>query len=195
MLHLPRVWRPPAYQRTPLSNSAVESLLVQPHLAPRSTRDLNRTLVAGVLVLLQLAALPLLVGALTYLLTRNAAVTLLAGPLVFLPLALFLAFSQVHWLKLDASGVTFGRHVGRPKRLRWEQITSIRPARASEVVRQGWLWPALRPRDATRSLTAEGHYRIEWNQQFCFFPPEDEHAFRTAVQHWAPGVLSSTWSA
>ncbi len=168
----------------------MEPVLIRPQLTSRGTRDLNRSLLAGGLVLLQLLAPPLLVGSLTYLLTRSAIWAQLAGIAAFLPLALSVALHAVGWLKLDSSGITFGRRLGTPKRLRWDQITEIRPATPSEVIRQGWLWPALWPREATRSLTSEGHYRIQWDQQFCFFPPADEHAFRSAVERWAPGVLS-----
>jgi hypothetical protein len=173
----------------------VEHVLIRPQLAPQGARDLNRSVLAGGFVLLQLLGLPVLVGSVVYLLAENGFWALLAGYAAFLLLALYVGLHAVGWLKLDSSGITFGRRLGTPKLLRWDQITEIRPATSAEVVRHGWLWPALRPREATRSLTSEGHYRIKWDQQFCFFPPADEHAFRAAVERWAPGVLSSAHSA
>jgi hypothetical protein len=167
-----------------------ETILIRPRIAPRGSRDLRRSILPSVVVLAQIVALPLLVGSLIHLSTRSAKWALVGGYVVFLALALYVGLQSVGWLKLDSAGITFGRRIGTPGRLRWDRITGIRPATPSEVIRQGWLWPALRPREATRCLSPDGHYRIEWDRQFCFFPPEDEAAFRAAVERWAPGVLA-----
>jgi hypothetical protein len=168
----------------------VDSLLIRPQITPRSTRDLNRTVLTGGLVILQLIALMGLVAVLSYVVARDWMWALPAASIAIASVAVVVGFSQVHWLRLDASGMTFGRRLGTPRHLGWERITSIRPASSAEVIRQGWLWPVLPPREATRSLTSEGHYRIAWDRRFCFFPPLDEHAFRSAVERWAPGVLA-----
>lgn len=98
----------------------------------------------------------------------------------------FLAFLAIYgvcmmfavWsLRLDTQGIEFCRLLGRPKFLRWDEITSIRTAARKEVVKDGWLWPLFPPREMTACLSARDHVRFEWDSGFCFFPPKDADQF------------------
>ncbi|HEY6563874.1 MAG TPA: hypothetical protein VIY86_05225, partial [Pirellulaceae bacterium] len=102
---------------------------------------------------------------------------------VDLALLAFLAIYGVYvmfavWsLRLDTRGIEFRRFLGRPKFLRWDEMTSIRPATRTEVVKDGWLWPLFPAREMTACLSARDHVRFEWDSGFCFFPPKDADAF------------------
>jgi hypothetical protein len=80
-------------------------------------------------------------------------------------------------LRLDTRGIEFRRLLGTPKFLRWDEITSIRPATRMEVVKDGWLWPLFPAREMTACLSARDHIRFEFDSGFCFFPPEDADEF------------------
>jgi hypothetical protein len=97
---------------------------------------------------------------------------------------------MVSRLSIDGAGVAFKRSLGQPRFLRWSDIQSIRPAPRREVFLQGWLrpWPTREP---TRTMSAYGHYRIEWTGGFLFFPPKDPALFQRAVGKFAPNVLRS----
>jgi len=120
------------------------------------------------------------------------AVILLSLPVAWCALWLALVFglhvvdllNTVRRLELSPSGIRFVRPLGQPKFLSWEQITRIRPASRREVIIQGWLWPPfpLLPRAATRAMTSLGHYRIEWDAGFCFFPPSEEQTFVDTIR-------------
>ena len=177
----------------------MESVLLRPHLNTRSTADLNRTFRAGALLMLELLALPLLVAAAVYTVSRSTVLALVGGIVVFYPLSMVLSIvvtlSTVHWLRIDAAGLTFGRALGRHRRLPWGSITEIAPAPADEVVRRGWLWPPVPPREATRSMSAEGHFRIRTRERVLYYPPADEAALRAAIERWQPRLLVRSASA
>ena len=68
-------------------------------------------------------------------------------------------------------------------------MADIRPASPGEVIREGWLWPPVPPREPTNSWTSEGHYRVTLRSGFRFFPPEEDAEFRAAIARWAPHLL------
>lgn len=160
-------------------------VVVSPRMAPEDRVDLL-VFAAGV------AALLVPASALVWLLSGlvGSVVAFLILNLVLLPVAL----RTVGRLRIDQAGIRFGRRAGRPAFLPWNSIRSIRPASRREVVLRGWLLPPIPPREATRSMTSVGHYRIEWEGGYTFYPPLEELAFRSAVERWAsPGVVG--WAA
>jgi hypothetical protein len=152
----------------------MDDLTIRPSLAPRSIADALIT-----------AGLLLVIGTLAWLLCFEVAPRIGAPPLLmmYVPLlgALLIRARAVGSLRLNAEGVRFVRRWGSPGLVPWERIRIIRPASRWEVIWQGWLQTPLNPREATTTMSSEGHYRIEWDTGVAFFPPVDEGAFRQAV--------------
>jgi hypothetical protein len=152
----------------------MDDLTIRPSLAPRGIADALITI-----------GLLLVVGVLLWLLVFRVAPRLGASPLLMLYLpplvALLIRARAVGSLRLNAEGIRFVRQFGSPGLVPWERIRIIRPAGRWEVIWQGWLRTPLNPREATTTMSSEGHYRIEWDTGVAFFPPLDEGAFREAV--------------
>jgi hypothetical protein len=162
----------PAFSMSQSSELAwMKRTLISPAGSPRDARDAGLTIVCGLLLLLFIAAAVLLPATIAWLLTERTSLAYLAGMIIFVGLIWSLINTVVHWLKIDAFGLTFGRRAGGPRHLAWEEIRSITPASRREVVLHGWLWPPFRPREATRCQSSLGHYRIEYAGGYCFFPP------------------------
>lgn len=152
----------------------MDDLTIRPSLAPRSIADALIT-----------TGLVLVVGGLVWLLAFGVAPRIGASPLImiYVPLlgALLIRARAVGSLRLSDEGIRFVRRFGSPGLVPWERIRIIRPASRWEVIWQGWLQTPLNPREATTTMSSEGHYRIEWDTGVAFFPPLDEGAFREAV--------------
>lgn len=100
-----------------------------------------------------------------------------ARPIVLTVILLFYLFRVTH-LTLSAEGIRFHRILGSPKFLPWTRVRSVAPAVSRwEVVLKGWLWPLFPAREMSSSLTSLGHYRIQWDNGFCYFPPAEPEAF------------------
>ena len=138
------------------------------------------------------------------------AVAFLATPFVGLSLALHWPFHptfpvcaaivlavvlshRVRHIELDETGIRFARLVGT-KFVPWERVSKIQPASRRDVVLYGWLLPPFPPREATTALTSLGHYRLEWGDRYCFFPPAeaDTGAFHAAIGRCCPRLRTET---
>jgi len=73
---------------------------------------------------------------------------------------------------------------GRPRLLRWEEITDIAEAPRREVVIQGWLNPRFPAREMTACLSALHHFRIRWRDDWCYYPPHDTENFRRLIDRF-----------
>jgi hypothetical protein len=145
--------------------------LVKPRILPRDAIDILVILfVALPLQLFPMFGAPFI---LVYWASGSVDLAFLAVVAIYGVFMMFTVWS----LRLDARGIEFRRLVGRPKFLRWDEITSIRPATRVEVVKDGWLWPLFPARETTACLSAKDHIRFEWDSGFCFFPPEDADDF------------------
>jgi len=80
-------------------------------------------------------------------------------------------------LRLSAGGIRFVRLLGKPRFLRWEEITEIAEAPRREVVVRAWLAPRFPTREMTPSLSALRHFRIRWGTDYCYYPPDDAESF------------------
>ncbi len=100
--------------------------------------------------------------------------------------AVYELLSRLVHLRIDAAGIAFKRHLGKPKFLAWGEIRAIRPATRWEVLIDAWLWLWLEP---TKSESTAGHYRIEWAEGCVYFPPKDRPLFERAVRKFRPGLL------
>src|SRR2546421_6884636 len=86
---------------------------------------------------------------------------------------IWIAFT-VWSLRLSKSGLQFVRLFGRPTFLQWDQITEISEAPRREVVVRAWLVARFPSREITPSLYALRHFRIQWSNDYCYYPPEDQ---------------------
>jgi hypothetical protein len=124
----------------------------------------------------------------TYWWRRLILPVLLVGAGVALLFGVLHSLLQVWHLRIDAAGMGFKRVLGRPRALTWEDIRLIRPATRSEVFLCGWLRPLI-TREPSPTLSARGHFRIEWAGGFCFFPPKDPAEFCRAVRRFRPDLV------
>jgi len=147
----------------------------KPRIAPRSFDDVFFGLPVCVLQGLALFVLP---AAATYLLTGSI---LCASGSVILISIIFIFFS-VWSATVTDEGIHFKRLLGYPKFLPWNQITDIAVAPRMELIVHGWLWPLLPAREMTASLSSLNHYRISWDNGYCYYPPTDTLGFEQAVQ-------------
>jgi hypothetical protein len=161
--------------------SEAAPIIVRPNRALADRTDIAVVAAAAALLVVAAGALFLLVDK-----------TLGPGPAILILALLSIAFSlhAVEWLRIDEQGIRFGRRWGSPKFLPWAAVRRVRPATRREVVLYGWLLPPIPPREATRALTSVGHYRIEWEGGYCYFPPEDEGTFRRAVERWGDSATA-----
>jgi hypothetical protein len=164
-------------------------VVLRANVAPEGWGDALLTLAAGLLILLMVAVLAAAAAAIAYAVTRDVATARVAAAAAFAVVVLASLLTQVHSLRVDARGLRFGRRRGRPRAIPWEDVLAVEPAPSREVVVRGWLWPPVTPREATRSLSSQGHYRIEYRGGTCYFPPIDVVAFRAAIRRWRPDLL------
>jgi hypothetical protein len=161
--------------------SEAAPIIVRPNRALEDRTDIAVVAAAAALLVLAAGALLLLVYE-----AFGPGPTILILPL----LSIGFSLHAVEWLRIDEQGIRFGRRWGTPKFLPWTAVRHIRPATRREVVLFGWLWPPFPPREATRALTSVGHYRIEWEGGYCYFPPDDEGTFRRAVERWGDSATA-----
>jgi hypothetical protein len=158
--------------------------VISPAGPARDGRDWAIFLGGCAYVLLVAAALSAIPAGVAWLLKGGWSSPFDVGMLSLAVICLWASFATVYWLKIDSTGLTFGRRAGGPKHLAWGDIHSITPAPRREVVLHGWLWPPLRPREATRCMSSLGHYRIEYEGGYCYFPPANEEEFLGALAYW-----------
>jgi hypothetical protein len=148
--------------------------IIRPRVAPRDISDALLSTAVGSVQLGVLFAAPALI---VYLWTESSA--LAAG--FAIGLYLIFAMFTVSKLEVDHSRVKLKRIFGVPKMVRWSEISEIREATRSELIRQGWLWPLFPAREMTPSYTSVGHYRFQYGENFFFFPPSDVEEFLNAL--------------
>lgn len=155
-----------------------------PHaVGARDGKDGLLTLGAAIAILALCLAGAALPTGVAYAVTGSAGtgwMTFFAG---WMLLVMTLALTAVHWMRIDERGITLGRRVGR-RFFAWEDVTGIRPATRREVIVDGWIWPPIPPREATRCTSSLGHYRIDYRGGHFYYPPADERQFLGAIEHW-----------
>jgi hypothetical protein len=110
--------------------------------------------------------------------TNSSFAVLLAVAAVLIALTLF----TVSHLTLSSDGIRFHRLLGSPKFLPWNRIVSITQAPRWELILRGWFWPPFPAKEMTTSLASVGHYRIQWDSGYCYFPPQFPNIFEQYVQ-------------
>ena len=152
---------------------AVEPQSFGPRILPQDSRDLVVTLAAAALATLVFIVPAVAAGFLTH--SSAVGEYVLLGTVV-----VFLSFS-VEKVSIDQAGVRFHRLFGAPKFLAWERIVSVEVAPRNELILHGWFWPPFPAREMTACLSSLGHYRITWDDGYCYFPPADAAQFEAAV--------------
>jgi len=155
--------------------------VLKPRLAPRGLVD---TLICSGAMILMLAAICGAPWAIALMLTGSTTVAIGAGMATYVFFLLFV----VHEIEVWPEGVRFKRHLGTPKFLAWDQITSVGEVTATEVVLHGWFWPLIPGREMAPSFSALGHYRIDFGNRWIYFPPADPVEFELAFKK-ASGVV------
>jgi hypothetical protein len=79
-------------------------------------------------------------------------------------------------VEVTQDGIHFLRMFSRPDDWPWDKITSIHPATRWEVVWDGLLRPLLFPRERSQCSSLLGHYRIQGETDYRFFPPKNPEA-------------------
>jgi hypothetical protein len=160
----------------------LEPIVIKPRILPRDFVDVCLGLPIGLLQTALFFGVPAL---LAFLLARGLGVTIvpsLVAALVgyFIAYCFFFLF-VVRRLTVAHDGLHFHRHLGSPKFLAWERISSVALAPRGELILRGWLWPLFPSREITPSLSALRHYRITWDTGFCYYPPARTEDFEQYV--------------
>lgn len=154
------------------------SVKIKSRVAPRDVTDVLLFFV--VLGPLQVVIVLILPSVIAYLLTDSVIWAIATYMVIY-----FIACAFVVWsVRLSESGIHFRRLLGSPRFLAWEAVTDIAEAPRREVVIQGWLWPLFPPRETTLCLSALGHFRIRWQNGWCYFAPRDAEAFQRLVDEF-----------
>lgn len=181
-----------------------EALVIKPSIRPRDPLDIimGLTQVAEfvLLFLAATAAFGVAFGAaflvVSWWVSEEGALVILAilfGVLLLSCIFLIAWVSQyqVSRLLIGVNGVEFQNASRAIRSLAWDRIHSIRPATRGEVFIQGWLWPPFPSKEPTKTLSTCGHFRIEWDQDYCFFPPKDPALFEQTIMRFHPELLQS----
>lgn len=163
-----------------MDDATPPKIVMKPRLLPRSFSDLATCFLVP--LPLQLAGLFAIPAWVAYLVTGSESISLMVALGIYVA---FLALS-VWSISLSSEGIHFRRLLGSPKFLKWSEIASIEVAPQWELIRNGWLWPLLPAREMTMSLSSLGHYRISWDQGFCYFPPSNCKLFESYVSRYMP---------
>jgi hypothetical protein len=92
-------------------------------------------------------------------------------------------------LSVEAGGIRFKRLLGKPKFLAWSEVDRIVSVSRRELFLHGWIWPPFPLKEPSPTMTAKGHYRIDWGGRYVYFPPTDPAVFEKAVRKFCPRLL------
>ncbi len=160
----------------------MEATIIAPVHAPRDARDVAAAAAVSVAFLLVLVTL---LVPLTRLLPELRSLWF-----VLLLLPFLIRRFLVRRLELTPRGIRFVRAAGPPTFVRWDDITGIRPATAREVLLNDWLWPF---RLQAFTATLSGHYRIDWGQHSCYYPPVEEGTFVETCRKHVMAPVRCPW--
>jgi hypothetical protein len=167
----------------PFDRAARPYTLIHPRVGIEDARDGLLTAAAGIAILAMLAVPAALVAAVVYAAAGTMDVARFAGMMTLLGTMLTASATTVFWMKVDERGITLGRRAGR-RFVGWDEVTGIRPATRREVIVDGWLWPPVPPREATRCFSSIGHYRVDHRGGHFYYPPADAAQLLEAVDRW-----------
>jgi len=153
-----------------------DEVRISPRVRPHGLLDF--CIVAFIVSPLLLAILFGIPAIAVFIITNSSVAALLAAVLVWIVFALF----TVSHLTLSPEGIRFHRVLVSPKFLPWNRIISITQAPRLELILRGWFWPPFPAKEMTTSLASVGHYKIQWDDGFCYFPPNLPNVFEKHVQ-------------
>ena len=151
-----------------------KQIIIAPRVLPRDFADLCIAIAVGTLMAAVLFGTPAVIA---FIITRSA----LVACLVYLAaLAIALCF-MVRRISVSPIGIQFHRLLGSPKFMPWQRIHSVSVVSRRELILRGWLWPLFPPREFTACHSSLLHYRITWDDGFCYYPPADTSFFEQYV--------------
>jgi len=160
-------------------DQSLSATYIRPRIASRGWKDF--LLVTCIVLPVQLTGLLIVPAALVYAATHSWIAAWLAAAVIYV-VCMSLVVTA---LRITSEGIHFIRLCGSPKFLSWKQIEGISLAPPKELIIYGWLWPPLPAREMTASLSCLQHYRIQWTNGYCYFPPADVELFEQRVnQQW-----------
>lgn len=155
-----------------------DTIVVRPRVQPHGIADACLSLL--LILPFQISILFLPFGLVTYLFTESLEKTALAIVIAVIVFSLF----SVSKLTLSTEGIRFHRILGSPQFIPWEKIRSVHQVTRKELIIFGWLWPPFPAREMSASLSSIGHYRIEWETGFCYFPPANVVEFEADIHRF-----------
>jgi hypothetical protein len=155
----------------------------KPRIMPRDGWDILIGVPIGFLLLAITGILPsLLVATAIRAGTGSPIYGLIAEALAYFIMCLAWLLFSVGGATIETNGIRFHRIFGSPRFVSRDIIISIQEATRLDAVLHGWLWPPFPPREATLCLSAKKHFKIEWKNGFCYFPPQDIEQFKHAAE-------------
>ena len=160
-----------------------EFITIKPRILPRDASDV----VLGLLVSVPTQVVPVFVfpALAAFGVARAAGAAIeaawLLAALVYMGVGFGLLSFVIWSLRVDGDGIHFVRLFGRPRLLRWEEISAITKTARREVVVGAWLGPTAMKHEMTPSMSALNHFRIQWQGGHYFFPPADGARFLEAI--------------
>ena len=108
------------------------------------------------------------------------------GLSIAIPLLLLTLLFTVKSIKISENGIRFVRYLGWPKYIKWSDIKRVvKNVPRKELIVKGWVWPVYPfAKEMTASLTSIGYYKIEWTDDYCYFPPATPSKFEDVVQKY-----------
>ena len=114
---------------------------------------------------------------LVYVATGSSIIAISCTGVVYLAFVLVTVWS----IRVSKDGIRFVRMLGSHCFLGWNEITSVEEASRTEVVLRGWFALRFPAREMTITMSALGHFRIQWLGGWCYFPPKNPTQFREIV--------------
>jgi hypothetical protein len=170
-----------------------DQITIKPRILPRDVADV----VLGLLVSVPTQVVPVFLFPTLAAFGAARAAGIATEPAWLLAAAVYLGvglgvLSFVIWsLRIDREGIHFVRFFGRPRLLRWAEISAITETARREVVVGAWLWPTAMKHEMTPSMSALDHFRIQWQGGHYFFPPEDAARFLEAINRFRKPEIAS----
>ena len=129
----------------------------------------------GILQTVIMFALP---GYLIFSVTGNEILGWASGAALYIVFTLFIVKS----ITISESGIDLKRMFGNPKSIPWDRVRGYIEVTPKEVIIFGWLWPLFPAREMTPCMSCKGHVRIQLDDGYFYYPPNDLHRFREALE-------------
>lgn len=169
-----------------------DGVMIEHAVWPRDLQDIL-LIVAGVVCWLTFLSSVFLLPSL-HLAGNEQARPVLVALLLVMTIAMLavmkLNLSSVERLWIDTSGLHLVSQANRPRLVHWRDVRGLRRATRFEVWR-AWIRPGVLPRVWSMTGTMRGHFRLDWNDGWCYFAPKDPRAFASAIRDRSLGRVAT----